>query len=109
MNHEWQGSRIPAPVSRVKQARLIRGLTVKQLATASSLSQRFIRKVERGERGLSSLSCECLADALDCSTDYLLGRWTWQREVEHQRRLAVEAASRLGANVVAFQKKPAAG
>lgn len=60
---------------RLKLTRLVRGLTQEDLASKSEVSSAMISHFETGERQTASAdNLVKLAEALDISVDYLLGR-----------------------------------
>jgi transcriptional regulator with XRE-family HTH domain len=60
---------------RVITARGHQGWTRRELATRAGLHEQHLAKVERGDRHrIEADTILKLADALGCSTDYLLGR-----------------------------------
>ena len=50
-----------------------KGINLKELAIRSGLSINALYQI-RGKQGLSCFNLAKLADEIDCSTDYLLGR-----------------------------------
>lgn len=67
---------VPAPLKslgdRVRQARARRGMTRKQLARDSRISERYLAQIETGEANISVLVLRRLAKALGMSVDVLL-------------------------------------
>jgi HTH-type transcriptional regulator, competence development regulator len=60
---------------RLAQRRAGRGLSLRELGVRTGLKAQNISRVETGERThVRSDTLERLAEALGCSTDYLLGR-----------------------------------
>lgn len=59
---------------RLKAARRLRSLTQAQLARKAHLQQVVISFFETGRRSPSFANLKRLADALDITTDYLMGR-----------------------------------
>src|SRR5436190_21177785 len=57
---------------RVKQARARRGMTRKQLARDSGVSERYLAQIESGHGNISVLVLRRLAKALNVSADTLL-------------------------------------
>ena len=57
---------------RVRQARARRGMTRKQLARDSGVSERYLAQIEGGEGNISVLVLRQLAKALNVSVDVLL-------------------------------------
>ena len=57
---------------RVRQQRIAQGLTQEQLAEKAGISFAFVGHIERGTRKLSVATLFALAQALNCSADYLL-------------------------------------
>src|SRR5436190_10101767 len=57
---------------RVRQARARRGMTRKQLARDSGVSERYLAQIEGGEGNISVLVLRQLAKALNVSADILL-------------------------------------
>lgn len=62
------------PITELKAARERRGWTQKELSVASGVSLSVITRVERGVAETRSHALLKLADALEVSTDSLLGR-----------------------------------
>jgi transcriptional regulator with XRE-family HTH domain len=58
----------------LKKLREAKGLRQEQLSKDAGLSQSIIAKTERGKNMPGSEVLDKLAQALDCTTDYLLGR-----------------------------------
>lgn len=59
---------------RIKELRISKGLTQKQLAEETRLSERGIQNYELGERVPTLQAAIALADFFDVSLDYLVGR-----------------------------------
>ena len=59
---------------RIKERRTKNGLTQKQLAKESGLSERSVQNYELGERIPTLQAAISLADYFDVSLDYLVGR-----------------------------------
>lgn len=59
---------------RIKELRISKGLTQKQLAEETRLSERGIQNYELGERVPTLQAAIALADYFDVSLDYLVGR-----------------------------------
>lgn len=59
---------------RIKELRASKGLTQKQLAKESGLSERGVQNYELGERVPTLQAAIALADFFDVSLDYLVGR-----------------------------------
>ena len=59
---------------RIKELRLEKGLTQTQLAEKAGINQSMIARWERGEREPFASAVLKLADALECTCVYLLGR-----------------------------------
>ena len=59
---------------RLREARMMRGFTQPQLADAIDVALRTYQQYEQGIRNPSFDSLVALANALDVSTDWLLGR-----------------------------------
>lgn len=59
---------------RIKELRINKGLTQKQLAEETRLSERGIQNYELGERVPTLQAAIALADFFDVSLDYLVGR-----------------------------------
>lgn len=57
---------------RIKELRLSRGLTIKELADEAGMSPGYLSEVERGKSALSGLKAGVLADRLGTTTDYIL-------------------------------------
>ena len=60
--------------TRIKQLRLERKLSQKQLAANTSLTEHAIQRYEYGERKPAFDALIALADYFDVSLDYLVGR-----------------------------------
>lgn len=60
-------------VSRIKQLARERGILVKDLLSACDLNANTLNQIS-DKKGLSSFSLAKIADYLDCTVDYLLGR-----------------------------------
>ena len=58
---------------RIQKARLKKGFTQEQLADVLNVGRPHVTKMERGARACSVDFLVDLADALNVSTDYLLG------------------------------------
>ncbi len=65
---------------RIAQARQLAGLTQKQLAEKLGVTQRVVTYWEREAVGLRADQLASLAEALDVSSDYFLGRKDKRRE-----------------------------
>jgi transcriptional regulator with XRE-family HTH domain len=65
---------VPFRPDRVKGLRDAKGWSQKQLAKHARLSRPLITKSEKGKNSPRSDALDQLAQALDCTTDYLLGR-----------------------------------
>ena len=60
---------------RIRMQRLTMRMSQKQLGESVGQDQAYISRLERGEiTDITARTLERLADALRCSTDYLLGR-----------------------------------
>lgn len=59
---------------RIKELRQEKGLTQTQLALKAGINQSMIARWERGEREPIASAIVKLADALECTCDYLLGK-----------------------------------
>lgn len=59
---------------RIKELRISKGLTQKQLAEETRLSERGIQNYELGERVPTLQAAIALADYFDVSLDYLVSR-----------------------------------
>lgn len=59
---------------RIKQLRLSRGTTQKELASLLSMTPNAYQKYEYGEREPNMATFIALADYFDVSLDYLVGR-----------------------------------
>lgn len=58
---------------KIREAAEEKGINLKELAIRSGLSINALYQI-RGKQGLSCFNLAKLADELECSTDYLLGR-----------------------------------
>ena len=58
---------------RVKRVRLLRELTQEQLAEKADVVNSYVGVIERGEKNPSINTLVKIANALNCSVDYLLG------------------------------------
>lgn len=60
---------------RVRERRRKFGWSIRQLSTKADIAHSYLSDLERGQRDAPTAPVlERLADALDCSVDYLLGR-----------------------------------
>lgn len=59
---------------RLKKLRESKGLSQSQLAEEVSITKQAISKYEKDMLSPAAPTLAALADALECSTDYLLGR-----------------------------------
>jgi transcriptional regulator with XRE-family HTH domain len=59
---------------KMKELREAKGFSMRELAEKVGCSEAFISYLENGQKEPTSRMLYFLADALDCSTDYLLGR-----------------------------------
>lgn len=59
---------------RLKQLRLDKSLTLRELGRLTNTSHSFIADIEKGRSDPSVDTLKVLADALETTTDYLLGR-----------------------------------
>jgi len=80
---------------RVRQARARRGMTRKQLARDSGVSERYLAQIEGGKGNISVLVLRRLAKALNVSVDVLLLEGPeppveWTHTVEFLRRLSLD-------------------
>ncbi len=80
---------------RVRQARVRRGMTRKQLARDSGVSERYLAQIETGKGNISVLVLRQLAKALSVSVDVLLFEGPeppveWVHTVEFLRRLSLD-------------------
>ncbi|HYK60543.1 MAG TPA: helix-turn-helix transcriptional regulator [Bryobacteraceae bacterium] len=80
---------------RVRQARARRGMTRKQLARDSGVSERYLAQIEGGKGNISVLVLRQLAKALNVSVDVLLLEGPeppveWTHTVEFLRRLSLD-------------------
>ena len=57
---------------RLKEVRLLQGITREQLADAIHISQEYLRKIEQGRRCCSVYLVVAISCQLHVSTDYLL-------------------------------------
>jgi len=57
---------------RIKELRLQKGWSQKQLATKAGITVQTVLFNEKGKRGLSSYTIRSIATALDVTSDYLL-------------------------------------
>lgn len=69
--------------SRLKEAREMRGLSQGDLAEKAGLQQTAVSHFETGMRKPSFDNLRRLADALEVSSDYLLGRSTQHESAQH--------------------------
>ena len=60
-------------MENLKKIRIRQGLTQRQIADATGISQSLLSKYENGERTPTCGNLIALAKFLDTSTDYLLG------------------------------------
>lgn len=60
-------------VNRIKEQAKKRNILIRDMLTSCSLSINAISQIS-DKKGLSSFSLAKIADYLDCSVDYLLGR-----------------------------------
>lgn len=60
--------------ARIKALCKARKLTVKRLLENTNINRNFIYDLEKGGQMPSADKLERIADCLDCSVDYLLGR-----------------------------------
>ncbi len=51
-----------------------RGLTIRDLSLKSDIAENSLSAIEHGKKGVGLLTLIKLADALNCSLDYLVGR-----------------------------------
>ena len=65
---------VPFRPERLKNLRIAKGWSQEQLGDRAGLSHSLITKTENGKNSPRSDALEKLAQALDCTTDYLLGR-----------------------------------
>ena len=68
------GKTVPFRSDRLKGLREAKGLSQEQLGERASLSHSLIAKSENGKNAPRSQGLEKLAQALDCTIDYLHGR-----------------------------------
>lgn len=61
-------------MNRVKELRISRGLTIRDLAEKVRVSHTQITHIENGKRNLTTRNARIFADFFGVSTDYLLGR-----------------------------------
>lgn len=59
---------------RIKEARLAKGLTQKQLAEMLNATDATVNRYEKGVRSPDPETLKAIADILDVSVDYLLGK-----------------------------------
>lgn len=57
---------------KLKAARIAAGMTQQQLAEAAGLTQKDISRYESGKHEPGALTLKKLAQALECSMDYLV-------------------------------------
>ncbi|MBS4931767.1 MAG: helix-turn-helix transcriptional regulator [Clostridiales bacterium] len=62
------------PQERLKQLRIDKGITQKQIAEILGITVSGYQYYEHGKREISIKALTTLADYFDVSTDYLLGR-----------------------------------
>ena len=70
----WKGVIKIVHGNRIKLLREQLGLTQTELAEKIGLTQAAIMHFEKGYKQPSQTTLVAIADVLDCSTDYLLGR-----------------------------------
>jgi transcriptional regulator with XRE-family HTH domain len=76
---------------RIRQLRTQHGLSQSALAKGIGKDGQYVSKLERGVlTSVTTDTLEQLAGALDCSTDYLLGR-TGNPRLQHTRRRTTAA------------------
>ena len=59
--------------NRVKQLRMERGLTLRELSNQTGIDHSHISKIERGDVGISENTIKLFADFFEVTSDYLLG------------------------------------
>lgn len=59
--------------NNLKKHRTLNGFTQETLAEKAGISTTFLANIERGGRGMSIYTLKKLSEALEVSTDYLLG------------------------------------
>ena len=60
--------------NRLIEARRMRGMTARDLARQSGYSPQVICHYEKGDNMPSGFALYCIAEALDVSADFLMGR-----------------------------------
>lgn len=88
---------MPFRPDRLKHLREVKGLSQEQLGDLAGLSHSAIAKNENGKTSPGSGVLEKLAQALDCTTDYLFGRG------EYEHTVVELAASHMALDVFAAQ------
>jgi transcriptional regulator with XRE-family HTH domain len=87
---------MPFRPHRLKELREAKGWSQEELCKRAGLSQSVIAKSERGRNSPGSDVLDKLAEALDCTIDYLLGRGPDYENV-------ARAAARMAFDVFAFR------
>ncbi len=96
---------------RVRQARRLAGLTRRQLAEQSGLSERYLAQLEGGEGNISVLLIRRVARVLRSDLQYLLTDQPADQPADHPAepgsdRPASEAARRVALDPSALQAEP---
>ena len=96
---------------RVRQARRLAGLTRRQLAEQSGLSERYLAQLEGGEGNISVLLIRRVARVLRSDLQYLLTDQPTDHPADHPAepvsdRPASEAARRVALDPSALQAEP---
>lgn len=96
---------------RVRQARRLAGLTRRQLAEQSGLSERYLAQLEGGEGNISVLLIRRVARVLRSDLQYLLTDQSADQPADHPAepgsdRPASEAARRVALDPSALQAEP---
>lgn len=68
--------------TRLKNLRVVRGVTRKELAAAANITVQHLYNIENGKRGLSLENAIAFASALNTTADYLLGKALFNTETK---------------------------
>lgn len=60
-------------MNRMKKLRQLKNYTQRQMQELTGINQSTYSKLERSEQTLTTTQCISIADALETSTDYILG------------------------------------